>query len=436
VKRIFAALVALCVIGVIGIFVFAKGPHVEVKSPPSAIGGETPIAVHVESPHGVSLLTVSMEQNGKSASTVVAQEKRHRLGLFRNEAPRDFTVNVGKKMLPSLQDGKAKVTVTAKANDRAGFSDSTTFDVLVVTTPPHVVADGVQHYINQAGAELVTFTPSGYVSDSGVQVGSRRFHSFPLPGNSNQRFSLFAMPWDQPSDARVFAFATNPTGTVAQGTFWYKTFPKEFRTRDIDLTDDFIDKVDNEIDPGGSGDPIDRFLKINRDLRVKNNQQLADMRKDTEQRWLWNRPFFAILGSREARFADKRNYRYKGKQVDQQVHLGFDIAGTQHMTIPAANDGRVIWADRLGIYGNCIVIDHGYGLQTIYGHLSEFLVKKGDRVKREQPIGKSGQTGLAGGDHLHFSMQVDGVQVNPIEWWDEHWIKDRIWSKVPAPASL
>jgi murein DD-endopeptidase MepM/ murein hydrolase activator NlpD len=132
-------------------------------------------------------------------------------------------------------------------------------------------------------------------------------------------------------------------------------------------------------------------------------------------------------------FADKRNYMYQGKKIDEQVHLGFDIAGTAHMTIPAANDGRVIWADRLGIYGNCVVIDHGYGLQTIYGHMSEFLVKKGDMVKRLQPIGKTGQTGMAGGDHLHFSMQIDGVQVNPIEWWDEHWIHDRIWSKVPPP---
>jgi hypothetical protein len=323
--------------------------------------------------------------------------------------------------------------VTAKANDIVGGTDQTSFEVTVATQPPHVVADGNQHYINQAGAELVSFTPQGYVTDSGVQAGTRRFRSFPMPGRSSDRFSLFAMPWDQPSTARVFVYATNPTGTVAEATFFTKIFPKQFRTRDIELTDDFLNKVVNDIDPGGSGTPLERFLKINRDLRVKNNQQLADMRKDTEEKWLWNRPFFAILGAREANFADKRNYFYKGKQVDQQVHLGFDIAGTQRMTIPAANDGRVIWSDRLGIYGNCIVIDHGYGLQSIYGHLSEFLVHKGDRVKREQPIAKSGQTGLAGGDHLHFSMQVDGVQVNPIEWWDEHWIHDRIWSKVPAP---
>ena len=76
------------------------------------------------------------------------------------------------------------------------------------------------------------------------------------------------------------------------------------------------------------------------------------------------------------------------------------------------------------------MIDHGYGLQTVYGHLSEFLVKKGDMVKKGQTIGKTGSTGLAGGDHLHFTMQVDGVQVNAVEWWDPHWVKDRILSKM------
>jgi murein DD-endopeptidase MepM/ murein hydrolase activator NlpD len=429
-----ATLVALVVLGIGGIFVLAKSPHMDVPSPPAAIGDETPVAIRVVSPHGVKKVTVTLDQDGKSASSVVVQRKAHRLGLFKSEAPADFTFSVGRKLDPALHDGKAQLTISAQANDLVGHSDTKSFEVMVATEPPHVVADGVQHYINQAGAELVTFTPTGYVTDSGVQAGTYRFRSFPLPSNPKERFSLFALPWDQPASAPIFVYATNPTGAVAKGSFWYKTFPKVFRNRDIEITDAFMTKVEDDIDPNGKGDPLQRFLYINREMRKQNNEQLSQMRDQTEAKWLWNRPFFAILGARESNFADHRNYIYHGKQIDQQTHLGFDIAGTQHMTIPAANDGRVIWAARLGIYGNCIVIDHGYGLQTIYGHLSEFLVKKGDRVKREQPIGKSGQTGLAGGDHLHFSMQVDGVEVNPIEWWDEHWIKDRIWSKVPPPA--
>ncbi|HEX4170027.1 MAG TPA: M23 family metallopeptidase, partial [Bryobacteraceae bacterium] len=103
---------------------------------------------------------------------------------------------------------------------------------------------------------------------------------------------------------------------------------------------------------------------------------------------------------------------------------------TRNMPVTAANSGRVIFADRLGIYGNCVILDHGYSLQTLYGHMSRIDVKVGDMVTKEQHLGVSGATGMAFGDHVHFSMLIAGIQVNPIEWWDEHWIKDRILSKI------
>jgi murein DD-endopeptidase MepM/ murein hydrolase activator NlpD len=100
------------------------------------------------------------------------------------------------------------------------------------------------------------------------------------------------------------------------------------------------------------------------------------------------------------------------------------------MPVRAANDGVVVFAGFLGIYGNAAVIDHGCGLQSLYGHMSSLAVKEGDQVKREQEIGRSGQTGLAAGDHLHFTMLLDGIPVNPTEWWDPHWIHDRIEVKL------
>ena len=151
----------------------------------------------------------------------------------------------------------------------------------------------------------------------------------------------------------------------------------------------------------------------------------------TADHFLWKGPFLQLANSKvESQFADRRRYIYKGKQVDEQVHLGFDLSVTQHVAVAAANDGQVVYADDLGIYGNCVVLDHGYGLQSIYGHMSSIGVKPGDMVRKSQSLGRSGSTGLAGGDHLHFSMQVDGVQVNPVEWWDDHWIQDRIRSKL------
>ena len=110
--------------------------------------------------------------------------------------------------------------------------------------------------------------------------------------------------------------------------------------------------------------------------------------------------------------------------------MGFDLAVSQHAPVVAANDGAVVLAGWFGIYGNAIILDHGCGLQTLYGHLSSIDVKAGDAVKRGQVIGRSGQTGLAGGDHLHFAVLLDGIPVSTIEWWDPHWIHDRIEAKL------
>jgi murein DD-endopeptidase MepM/ murein hydrolase activator NlpD len=394
----------------------------------------TPVQVHIENSHGVRRITGVIEQGGSRYTVFDVHEAPHRLMFWRRHvAPQVKTFPVGKQQAPALHDGKAKLMIEAESNDLRGRVDSIESEVEIVTQPPRISADGAQHYINQGGSELVVFSPSGYVTDSGVRVGKYTFRSFPHPSQANQRFSLFAFPWDLPVETVPVAYARNPAGAEATARFWYKVFPKKFRARDLPIDDAFLDKVVNEIDPGGSGDLLARFLKINGEMRRKNNQTLADLRLKTAGKFLWSGPFLPLTNAAvESAFADKRSYIYKGKKVDEQVHLGFDLAVTLHVSVPAANDGRVVWADNLGIYGNCVVVDHGYGLQSIYGHLSELAVKPGDMVKKSQSLGKSGSTGLAGGDHLHFSMQVDGVQVSPIEWWDEHWIKDRILSKVGA----
>jgi murein DD-endopeptidase MepM/ murein hydrolase activator NlpD len=312
------------------------------------------------------------------------------------------------------------------------------FDVDVMTAPPQVVADGVQHYINQGGSELVTFTPSGAWTEAGVKVGDYTFRSFPLPNHPGQYFSLFALSWQLPINTPIYVYASNPSGAMAKASFWYRVFPRKFRKSTIALETMNLDRMVNGIDPDHKiqGDPVQRFVYINSEMRKVNNKTLADLRFQTEPKFLWTGAFLPMVDSTvESRFADDRTYTWKGKKVDQQTHLGFDLAKLAHSPIPASNDGKVVWAENLGIYGNCVVIDHGFGLQSIYGHMSEFLVRKGDLVKKGQIIGKTGFTGLAGGDHLHFTMQVDGVQVNAVEWWDPHWVRDRILSKMGQEMS-
>lgn len=422
----------LIVAAPVALYVSSEPPVITVE-PVKYIGFETPVTIRIDSPHGVRRISVDVRQDktGYAATTVATAARRFL--IQRNVLPVTLTSIVGRRKFPSLHDGKAQITVTAVANDMGGLTVQKTLDVEVMTAPPTVAADGVQHYINQGGSEMVTFTPGGAWTEAGVKVGDYTFRSFPLPGHPGQYFSLFALSWQLSPDTPMWVYATNPTGAQARSDFWHKVFPKQFRESTIRLEDMNIDRIVNQIDPDHKipGDLVTRFVYINSVMRKVNNKTLSDLRLVSQPKFLWTGAFLPMVDSTvEARFADRRTYTWQGKTVDQQVHLGFDLAKVAHSPIPASNDGRVVWAENLGIYGNCIVIDHGFGLQSIYGHLSEFLVKKGDDVKKGQVIGKTGSTGLAGGDHLHFTMQVDGVQVNSVEWWDPHWVKDRVLSKM------
>ncbi len=432
-KKAFLVVVALAVSVPLLLLALSSGTTLSVDRGLRVIGVATPVEVKAENPHGIRRVTAEIEQNGKTFKVFETRKPAHRFFfLGESEPPQSVKFAAGTRAAQGLRDGKATLLIEAVGNDLRGSAARVEIPVEVNTRPPRVAADGFQHYINQGGAELVTFNVSGYWTEAGVRVGPYTFRSFQMPGRpANERFSLFAFPWDVPASTVPIVFARNPSGAEARAQFWFKVFPKNFRTRDLELNDAFLQKVVDQIDPNGSGDLVTRFLKINRDMRRQNNQALADFRLKTEERFLWSGPFLRY-GKTESMFADTRNYIYNGKAIDRQTHLGFDLSDVQHVAVQAANDGKVVWADDLGIYGNCVVIDHGYGLQSIYGHMSEIAVKPGELVKKGQQLGKSGSTGLAGGDHVHFSLQVDGVQITPIEWWDEHWIHDRILSKFPS----
>ncbi len=433
--KIFALVVVLlAAAGAASLYMMGSQTALAVNPAPAAIGASTPVSVQVTNPHGVRSLTAYLEQNG--ARYVVFEETApaKRFLWARNVPARTVKFDIGKSKAPQLGEGKARLVVEAVSNDFRARQDAAGYDVTVVLTPPHATPDGAQHYINQGGMELVTMSTSGNWNEAGVKVGTYSFRSFALPGRPpSERFAMFAYPWDLPPEVVTRVFVRNAAGTEATAQFWLKVFPKKFRVRDFVIDDALMEKLVNSVDPTGTLAPgkdlLSRFLYINGELRRKNNQQLADLRFKTEEKVLWNGPFLH-WGKEEADFADTRNYVYHGQKVDQQTHLGFDLSDVRDGPIAAANDGRVVWASDLGIYGNCIVVDHGYGLQSIYGHLRQINVKVGDTVKKGQSMGIAGETGLAGGVHLHFGMQIDGVQINPREWWDEHWIKDRILSKL------
>jgi murein DD-endopeptidase MepM/ murein hydrolase activator NlpD len=430
-KAILVVILLLVLVPVVFIVARSATPAVALGNPVNALGVTTPISVHVSDPRGVRRVAATVEQNGARYSVwEMAQPTKEKENTW------NFTT--GARITPQLRDGKAKLIVEATSNDLLQRTARLEQDLNVVTQAPTVSVDSEQHYLYLGMADLATFSVTGSVTASGVRVGDQTFRSWPMTGGKPGFFSLFAFAWNMPQGTIPVVFASNGAGNDVTSPLTVQ-FPKKeqpkYTVHDLQVSDAFMQKVVGELDPNGSGDMVTRFVKINNEMRKANNKTLSDLRLKTADHFLFSQPFARQAHSQaEATFADLRNYIYQGKKIDQQVHLGYDLAVTQHVGVEASNDGRIVYAAPLGIYGNCIVVDHGYGLQTIYGHLSHIDVHEGDMVKRGQVMGQSGMTGMAGGDHIHFAMQLDGVQIDPKEWWDPHWIQDHIARRVDLPG--
>lgn len=425
-----------------------QGPTILLPKPPQGLGQRTELVVEAnDAKHNLKTLAVEVVQDGQAIhqSNLVISARPHRWWKVWSAGPvsaTTWTVLVGREVIPALKEGHATVRITA-LNDswgrffRGGRSEIV-LDLPVRFAPPQIEVLTSQHYINLGGCDMAVFKVSAGTIESGVQVGETFFPSFPMK-DTETRLCIFAYPYNVDPSTVPHIVARDDAGNEALASFNYKVFPKKFHSDTIDL-----DKIqggkflENVVPPIMSQTPelrdqgslIKNFLLINGSLRQMDAQKLVALSQHTAPRFLWKGAFLRLPGKTEAGFADYRTYLYGGQAVDHQTHLGFDLAGREHMPVRAANDGVVVFAGFLGIYGNAVVIDHGCGIQSLYGHLSSIAVKEGDPVKNQQEIGRTGQTGLAGGDHLHFTMLLDGIPVNPVEWWDPHWIHDRIEAKL------
>jgi len=351
--------------------------------------------------------------------------------------------------MPDLKSGPARILVDAERPVLFGFrktKSTASRDVQVRLEKPMIAVLSTKHYINLGGSEMVVYRATPADVESGVQVGDLVYPGYPASGAKLEgvnitdpavKLAFIALRYDQDVNTPMFAYAKDEAGNAARAEFDRMTFPKPFKKSRIELDDTFLNRVipailETTTEVAPQGDMLQKFLAVNGDLRRKNAEKIASFAKQSAPAILWGGAVFHPFTNTavEAAFADQRTYVYQGKDVDRQTHLGFDLARVVHSPVLAANGGKVMYAAPLGIYGNCVILDHGMGVQSLYGHLSSFSVKAGDTVQKEQELGKSGMTGMAGGDHLHFTMLVNGQMVNPVEWWDAHWIQDRIIRKL------
>jgi murein DD-endopeptidase MepM/ murein hydrolase activator NlpD len=417
---------------------------VDVSTDLPGVGRKTTLTVKADEPvFGIAKVTVNAEGAGLSKRQLA--EIAPQSGPENRQPSATVSAVLGKESMPELVPGTLTVEVIVQS---AGTRLRTPAPVVVTKQlevrldPPALASTSMFIHPAQGGAEAVVYEVGPTSVRDGVMAAGFFSPGFPLPGGApTQRVALFAVPYDvvlteAEAKGKIKLIAEDALGNRAEASFIHKYFSRPMGKDTIQLKDTFMQKVTGEIyartpELQRKGTLLEDFLQLNGALRAANMQTLKEIAGKSAPAFLWSATFLpmqnaAVKGS----FADRRTYLYDGKNVDTQDHLGFDLASLERAPVQAANDGQVVLARYFGIFGNAVVIDHGLGLQTLYAHLSTLGVKEGDSVKRGQEIGKTGATGLAGGDHLHFTTVLHGLPVNPIEWWDVHWIRDRLKLKL------
>ncbi len=457
-KSLYGIALALIAVYLVLVCVYRWGdgapPRVTLIEPFTLVGPATPLSLHVEDTGtGLREVTVHIVQN-LERYTLAQEQFPARGSLSIGQGARDtFDLTVvpfGDDTIPRRR-GPAQLVIVARDHSWRGFFEGNLTrikrDVTVKFHPPRLEALSTPLPVSQGGTGLVLYRVSEDAKRHGVQIGEAFFPGYHNPDEAFGKFSLFAFPHHLPASTPVNLVADDGLGNRGERQVAVAILSKQWRTRRLKISDQFIEQTIRPIiaqtpDLEDLDDPLRNFLQVNNLLRQKNSRQLKALALNSRHEFMWEGPFLQLSNSQvEAAFADHRQYLYHGKVVDTQDHLGFDLAVTARYPVESANGGEVVLADYLGIYGNAIVIDHGFGLQSLYAHLSSLETGRGAYVRKGQILGRSGMTGLAAGDHLHFSLLLHGVQINPLEWWDAHWVRSRIGDRLRKneavdPASL
>lgn len=411
-------------------------------------GGLEVVVEATEPARGLFNVSVELIQNDKTTSLGAKSYRARPFWAFWGErTPTDtFPVILDKELVRTLKEGSATLRATAsRAGGLFGRGEPATvqIELPVLLRAPSLAIASSQHYAAQGGAGVVVYRagPTALAAGGrdGVRAGEWFFHGHALPGGeADERFAFYGVPYDATDASSIRLVATDALGNESTTPFVDQFIPRPMKTDTIELNEPFLARVVPAIlaeTPSltDKGDLLENYLQINRDLRKANNRTLVELAGGSRSEILWRKVFQPMPnGQVMSAFADRRTYVYDGRSVDQQDHLGFDLASVKQAPVPTANDGLVVLARYHGIYGNTVVVDHGAGVMSLYSHLSSIAVQEGQSLSRGQEVGRTGITGLAGGDHLHFTMLVGGLPVNPVEWWDAKWIRDRLVSKLGA----
>ncbi|HKU71288.1 MAG TPA: M23 family metallopeptidase [Burkholderiales bacterium] len=391
----------------------------------------------VVSDRGAGLKSVTATLSSGSSEQTLASEQYA-------QPVTEQKISVSTSKLKGVKEGPAVLRVTARDRSLWGWlgGNETVFqkDLTIDVTPPTIELVADDRYVNFGGVGAIVYKPSADTAKSGIKIGDYFFPGYAgqIKDRPDHYLVLFAHPYNVPADARAVLIATDKAGNTRELRLVYELKNVNYKKSTIPVSDAFIqNKVAPLLDDAAArqGSAKDIFVRVNKELRKVNEDKIRAVTSKGTPSMLWKGAFSQLSNSKvEANFADARSYKYNDEIIDTAYHLGYDLSVTRHYPVEASNSGTVAFTGPLGIYGNAVILDHGLGLFTLYGHLSSIDVKPGDQVTQRQILGKTGETGLAAGDHLHFGVYLSGVPVLPVEWWDPKWIADNIQPKLEGRA--
>ena len=336
-----------------------------------------------------------------------------------------------------LHEGPATLNISAIDNSVWKNETTLTIQVNIDFMPPQIFLLTSTNNINPGGTCVILYRTSKPVISSGVKVEN---HFSPGYATTISDKPCIISYFSLPVEARQGRITIKVTARDQAGNESSVALPslirnKKFRSDKMTLSENFLQQKMPEFQSHNTvlqgKTPLETFTYVNSKMREDNDSTIREICKTSNPRQLWEGAFLRMENAAPmALFGDKRKYQYQGKVVGESIHMGVDLASTANAPVAAANHGIVAYAGYLGIYGNFVIIDHGFGFFTLYGHLNSIDVKKGQGVRKGDVMGNTGSSGLAGGDHLHFGMLVGGQFVNPQEWWDAHWIADNVTKKT------
>jgi murein DD-endopeptidase MepM/ murein hydrolase activator NlpD len=426
-------LILIVVTAVIGAVLFFEGenPLIVLKDNPDFVG----------SSFEISFTVTDLKSGLRSVKALVKQDKKEKELYAGTYSRSGYTGKIGpaeeKRAIlfeppkSGFTDGPAEIVIEAHDYSLRGFlTGNVTIlkkSITIDTQPPKIDLLHNERSIKPGGSGIVIYRLSEEAVSNGVQINTYFFPGFQVGEDKKDIYiAYFCLPYDTSTINVAQIVAKDRAGNRAVVSFNITLLKTVQKSDQISIDDGFLNAKLPEFQqhyPEMTGDSKDKYLYVNNIVRKDNDKKILALCQPPSPERLWQGRFLRMPGSPRAGYADHRTYVYKGEPFDKQVHLGVDIAQTERTEVKAANKGKVIFAEYLGIYGNTIILDHGQGIFSLYSHLSEFNTTLGEVATGGHVIARTGHTGMAGGDHLHFAILVHGIFVTPIEWWDPHWIE-------------